>query len=128
MTNAAADGAFLMRHTRLFVIVLALLAVLAAGCGGGSDTPDEVPADAVAVVGDEEIAKAEYDRLLQQARRGYEAQKRKFPKPGSEEYQSLSQQAIQFLVQRAMIEQEAEELDVSVSEEEVTERLEQVKR
>ena len=128
MTNAAADGAFLMRHTRLFVIVLALLALLAAGCGGGSDTPDEVPADAVAVVGDEEIAKAEYDRLLQQAKRGYEAQKRKFPKPGSEEYKSLSRQAIQFLVQRAMIEQEAEELDVSVSEEEVNERLEQVKR
>ena len=121
-------NAFTRSRRGLLALLVALLALLAAGCGGGSDTPEGVPADAVAIVGDEEIEKAEYDRILAQAKKGYEAQKRAFPKPGSREYQSLSQQAIQFLVQRAMIEQEAEELDVSVSEEEVDERLEQVKR
>ena len=116
-----------MRYPRLLSVFVALLALLAAACGG-SDTPDSVPADAVAVVGDKEIAKSEFERIMGQARRGYKAQKRPFPKPGSREYESLKQQALQFLVQRAQFEQEADSLDVSVSDEDVDKRLEELKR
>ena len=116
------------RLTRLLAALAAtLLALLAAGCGG-ADTPDTVPADAVAIVGDKEIAKSEFERIMTQAKRGYQAQKRPFPKPGSQEYEALKQQAIQFLVQRAQFEQEADSLDVQVSDEDVDKRLKDVKK
>jgi parvulin-like peptidyl-prolyl isomerase len=116
-----------MRHARFFLILAALVSLLVTACGG-SDEPKSVPSDGVAVVGDRTITKAEYDRLMGQAKRGYQAQKRKFPEPGSQEYESLRQQAMQLLVQRAEYEQEAEDLDVDVSDEQVDERLEQVKK
>ena len=65
---------------------------------------------------------------MTQAERGYKAQKRAFPKPGSQEYEALKQQAMQFLVQRAQFAQEADGLDVSVSEEDVNKRLGELKK
>lgn len=109
-------------------MLAALLALVAAGCGGGEEASEEVPADAVAVVGEKTIARAEFERLMEQARRGFRAQKRSFPKPGTPEYEALKQQALTFLIQRAQFEQEAEELGVEVQEEEVEKRLQQVKK
>jgi parvulin-like peptidyl-prolyl isomerase len=107
-----------------FVLVL-VLALVAAGCGGGEDAA--VPADAVAVVGDKEIPKADFDQLMNQARESYNAQEREFPNAGTPEYNTLRNQALQFLVQRAQFEQKAEELGVEVTDEDVEERLEQIK-
>jgi parvulin-like peptidyl-prolyl isomerase len=106
-------------------ILLALIAFVVAGCGGEDD--ESVPADAIAVVGDVEVPKSEFDVLLGQARRSYKAQKREFPKAGTPEYATLKNQAVAFLVQRAQFEQQAEELDVEVSDEQVDKRLEQTK-
>lgn len=115
-----------MTHTkRLILLLCALVALVAAGCGGGGD---EVPADAIAVVGDDEIAKQEFDALLGQAKRSYTQQKRPFPKAGTPEYNTLKNQAVQFLVQRSQFEQKAEELDVEVTDKETTARLEQIKK
>ena len=108
----------------LCALVLALAFVLA-GCGGGDD---KVPADAVAVVDGEEIARSDYDALLAQAKKSYKNQKREFPKAGSQEFQTLKNQAVQFLVQREQFEQEAEELDVEVTEKQVDARLEQIQK
>ena len=108
------------------LIVIALVAGLAAGCGGGDDSG--VPNDAVAVVGDNTITKAEYDELLNQAQAGFKAQGRKFPKPGTSEYEQLKQLAIQTLVQREQVAQEADDLGVEVTDEEVDKRLDQYKR
>ena len=96
-----------------------------AGCGGGDD---KVPADAVAVVDGEEVAKSDYDALLAQAKKSYVNQKREFPKAGSQEYQTLKNQAVQFLVQREQFEQEAEALDVEITEKQVDARLEQIQK
>ena len=96
-----------------------------AGCGGGDD---KVPADAVAVVDGEEVAKSDYDALLAQAKKSYKNQKREFPKAGSQEYQTLKNQAVQFLVQREQFEQEAEALDVEITEKQVDARLEQIQK
>jgi parvulin-like peptidyl-prolyl isomerase len=112
---------------RLLPLVLVLvLALFAVGCGGGSDD-QTVPADAVAVVGDQEIPKSEFDQLMEQAKASYEAQERDFPNAGTPEYNTLRNQALQFLVQRAQFEQKASELDVEVTEQDVDERLEQIK-
>ena len=54
-----------------------------------------------------EVAKSDYDALLAQAKKSYKNQKRDFPKAGSQEFQTLKNQAVQFLVQREQFEQEA---------------------
>ena len=107
------------------LLTLALAGFVLPGCGGGDD---KVPADAVAVVDGEEIAKSDYDALLAQAKKSYQNQKREFPKAGSQEFQTLKNQAVQFLVQREQFEQEAEALDVKVTEKQIDARLEQIQK
>ena len=114
-----------MKITRVLLLPAFLLALLAAGCGGGSES---VPADAVAVVDGDEVAKSDYDALITQARKSYTNQKRDFPKAGTPEFQTLKNQAVSFLVQREQFEQQAAELDVEVTDKQVEERLEQIKK
>ena len=114
--------------TRLKLILVSLLAALAlvgAACGGDSD---EVPADAIAVVDGNAIDKSEFDALIGQAKKSYELQKRDFPKVGSPEYNTLKNQAVQFLVQREQFELKADELDVEVTDKQVDDRLTQIKK
>src|SRR5688572_17126171 len=108
----------------LCALALAFTFVLA-GCGGGDE---DVPADAVAVVDGQEVARSDYDALLAQAKKSYTNQKREFPKAGSQEFQTLKNQAVQFLVQREQFEQEAEALDVEITEKQIDARLEQIQK
>jgi foldase protein PrsA len=62
------------------------------------------------------------------AKVSYTAQKREFPKAGTPEYQSLQSQAVAFLVQRVEYRQQAEELGVEVTEKELDERIELVRK
>jgi parvulin-like peptidyl-prolyl isomerase len=117
-----------MRQFRLILLLpVAALVLVAAACGGGGEA-QSVPSDAVAVVGDDTIAMEQFDRLMAQAERGYKQQGRDFPKAGTDEYEQLKRQAVQFLVQRSEFEQKAEELDVSVSDDQVNGRLAQIKK
>jgi parvulin-like peptidyl-prolyl isomerase len=110
----------------LILAAMSLLLLVAAGCGGGDD--GSVPADAVAEVDGEPIAKADFEGVLNQARQSYKNQKRDFPKAGSQEYQTLKNQAVQFLVQRRQFEQAAEEMGIEVTDQQVEDRLEQIKK
>lgn len=114
-----------MKLHRIFLpfALLLALALLVVGCGGGDD---DVPSDAIAVVGDEEIPKRDYDALVDQAKRSYKTSKKPFPKAGTPEYESVKNQAVLYLVQREQFEQKAEELDVEVGDEEVDARLKQI--
>ena len=115
-----------MRTRSLIILLAALVAVaaVAAGCGGS----DSVPSDAVATVGDQTITRAQYDQLLSQAKKSYTAQKRNFPKPGSAEYEQLKNQAVQYLVQRAEFAQKAKDLDINISDKQIDDRLDQIKK
>jgi foldase protein PrsA len=114
-----------MKTSRLLLLPALIVALAAAGCGGGSD---KVPDDAVAVVDGQTVARSDFDALIDQARKSYKNQKREFPKAGSQEYQTLKNQAVQFLVQRVEFEQQAEDLDIEVTEKQVDARLEQIKK
>ena len=114
-----------MRLTRLAIVLVGVLALVASGCGGGKR---EVPSDAVAVVGDEEISKAEFDTLITRAKQTYQQQRRPFPKAGTQEYKLLQNQALQYLVQQAEYRQEAEDMGVEVSDEDIDKRLEQIQK
>jgi foldase protein PrsA len=114
-----------MRNRSLILLLAALVALLAAGCGGGGDS---VPSDAVAKVGDQTITQAQFQQLLSQAKKSYASQKRDFPKPGSAEYEQLKNQAVQYLVQRAEFAQKADDLDVKISDNQINDRLDQIKK
>ena len=113
-----------MKTSRLLLLPALALAFFAAGCGGD----DSVPKDAVAVVDGEKIARADYQAIVDQARKTYKTQKRDFPKAGSQEFQALKNEVVQFLVQRVELEQEAKDLDIEVTEKQVDARLEQIKK
>jgi parvulin-like peptidyl-prolyl isomerase len=114
-----------MNPRRTIPLLFAALAGVAVLAGCGSDK-ESVPTNAVAVVGDETITKAEFDKLIDQAKGSYQTQKRKFPEPGSQEYDALRGQAMQFLVQRAQFEQQADDLGIKVTDEDVDKRLKQL--
>jgi parvulin-like peptidyl-prolyl isomerase len=117
------------QFARSLFALLALLATLTlalAACGGGDS--GGVPADAIAVVGDDEVPKEDFDGLLARAQKSYENQKREFPKAGTPEYQDLKTRAVSFLVQRYRFLQEAEERGIEVSDEDVQARLDQIKK
>jgi foldase protein PrsA len=111
----------------LFVCALALTA---SACGGDDEprTAEDVPSDAIALVGDIEIPRAEFDALMERAELNYKNQKRPFPKAGSPEYQDLKTRAVAFLVQRYQFRAEAEELGVEVSDEQVTKKFDELKK
>jgi len=113
-----------MTISRLLLLPALVLALVAAGCGGD----EEVPKDAVAVVDGEKIAKSEFNAIVAQAKKSYKTQKREFPKAGSQEFQTLKNQVVQFLVQRVEFEQQAEELDIEVTDKQIDARLEQIKK
>ena len=108
------------------VFVLALVAAIAAACGGGGKP--SVPDDAVAVVGGATITKADYNKVLGQAKKSYAAQKKPFPKPGTQQYSAFQAQVMQFLVERAEYTQAAKDRGVKVGDKEVDGRLEQIKQ
>jgi parvulin-like peptidyl-prolyl isomerase len=115
-----------MKHLRL-VLILAFVAAVAAACGGSS-TPKSVPSDAVAVVGGDTISKDQFNQVLDQAQRSYQAQHKAFPKPGTQTYGAVRAQIIQFLVERSEYDQKASDLNVKVSDKDVNDRLDQVKQ
>ena len=111
-----------MRKTHV-ILLLALLALVVAGCGGGDEN---VPDGAVAVVDGEEITKSEFDALMTRAKSSYTQNKREWPKVGTPEYKTLQNQAVAYLVQQEKYRQKAEDLDVEVTDKEVDERMQQV--
>jgi len=86
------------------VALLLTLVLVAAGCGGGSKS---VPSSDVARVGNDTISKASFNELLAGAQRTYKARKTAFPKPGTAQYKTLQDQAMQYLVQQSELEQRA---------------------
>jgi parvulin-like peptidyl-prolyl isomerase len=111
----------------IFVPAALALALVATGCGS-DDAPETAPAGSVALVGDIEISKSEFDRLIEQAKKSYEAQGQEFPKTGSPEYNQLRDAIVGSLVERAELELEAEEMDIEVTDEEIEKRLDELKK
>ena len=102
-----------------------LVVLLAAACG--SSGSQEVSNDSVAVVGDQQISKTDWDALIEQTRRNFQATNRQFPKPGSVDLANLKANATQFLIQSSEYQQEADKLDAKVSDKDIDARLQQIK-
>ena len=112
-----------MNLVRITLAVLgATAALVASACGGNAS----VPSDSIAVVDGTEISKEELDRLLEQAKKGSEANKQEFPKAGTPEYQSLQTQYVAYLVQRQEFRQAAEDLGIEIAVKDVAEAEEEL--
>ena len=114
-----------MRYLATTILLAALVAVLA-GCGGGSSS--SVPSDSVAQVDGQSVSQEQFNQLLAQAKKSYQTQKRKWPAAGTQEYDTLKNQAVAYLVQREEFQQEADKLGVKVSDSDVEKRLKQIKK
>ena len=112
----------ILRFLPLFVLLA--VALLAAGCGSSKKS---VPANAVAVVGNDTITKAQFNALLAGAQRNYKVRKTAFPKPGTTQYKSIQDQAVQYLVQEDELGQRAKELKITITPKDVAARLVQIK-
>jgi foldase protein PrsA len=106
--------------------LLLVVALVVAGCGGGS-SPKSVPQSAVAVVGTDTVTKQQYNDLLAAARSQYKAQKKSFPKVGTTAYKSLSDSAVTYLVQESELEQKAAEIGVKVTAKDIDDQIAQIK-
>jgi parvulin-like peptidyl-prolyl isomerase len=112
-----------MSRFRLFVLPVLAVALLAAGCGGGGGGSASLGTDDVAAVGDQQVTKEQFRALMARAETSYAAQKRKFPKAGTREYENLKGQAVDFLVQRAEFEDEANSMGIHISDKQIDDRI-----
>ena len=115
----------LLRLTPLFAL-LAVVAIVLAGCGGSSTKA--VPSDSVAVVGSAHITKTQFTLLMDGTKSAYVARKTPFPKPGTSQYKALQDQTMKYLVQQSELEQKAKALGITVTDKDVQARIAQIKK
>ena len=119
---------FSSRRKLIPLLLLALAtALVAVACGSDSDQRS-VPAGAIALVGDQEIAKEDLDRLIVQTKTNYEAQQQDFPAAGTPAYENIKGSLVRSLVQQAQWEQAGAEMGLKVSDEEIDKELEALKK
>ena len=114
--------------TRLLLVpaLLFTIAGLAAGCGGGGSA--SVPADAVATVDSTPITRSDFDSLMSVAFARYKSQGQPTPKVGTTAYAQLRDQAVGYLVNEEELQQEAQKLGVTVTDQDVAKYLDTIKK
>lgn len=90
-------------------------------------TPTSVPPGAVAAVGAGTVETSDFDLLIGQREQTAVNQGAEFPAVGTVEYETIKNQLVEFLVQREQFSQEAAALGITVTEEEINARLEELK-
>jgi len=114
-----------MKKLIVAAIALALLvpALALAGCGA-----KEVPAGAVAAVGDGVVTQEQFDKIMAQAKAQYASQEGapEFPAEGTAQFNQLKASIISYLVQNEVIKQQAEEMGVKVTAKQLEDRLKQI--
>jgi parvulin-like peptidyl-prolyl isomerase len=116
-----------MKKSYSLPILLALVAVLAAGCGGGSSAAKLAKND-VAVVGSTHITQAQFDTLMASGKQTLKAQGQAFPKQGTAQYESLKGQAVTALVQQAQLNEKASSMGISITEKQIDASIDKIKK
>ena len=104
------------------IAALIVLAAVLAGCGSSSSKtsgPVTAPPGAVAQVGKQTITPDDLKGMLASAARYYTSQKKTFPKQGTAAYAKVRNQALEYLIQGAIFEQEAQRLGLGITDKKV---------
>ena len=120
-----------MKTFRSLFLLLSLgaIAALVAGCGGGSaSSSGNVPPGSVASVGTDTIPKSEFDLVMSAAKSSYKQQGQSFPALGSAQYDQVRDQVVTYLVQQDELTQGGKNIGVTVSQQDVDNRLAQLKK
>ncbi len=116
-----------MKRIVMAACLLGLLAaaVFAGACGSSGP---QVPTGAIAVVGDQTVTQAQFDEIWAQAKAQYASTEGApaFPKEGTAEYDQLKASIVSYLVQNALMAQEAATMKVTVTAKQMDDRLKQI--
>ncbi len=114
-----------MKKVIVAAVLLGLLAsaFVFAACGG-----DSLPSGAIASVGDATVTQEQFDQIWAQAKAQYASQEGAppFPKEGTVQSDQLKASIVNYLVQNEVIKQQAAEMDVTVTQKQLDERLKQI--
>jgi foldase protein PrsA len=117
-----------LRHTfARLILPLALASFVAAGCSGGTAFGG-IPDNAVCAVDGTAITKKEFNRMFGNAKQQYEDNGRDFPKKGSDEYDSLRSDLVEYLVQQRLIENQASKFGIKVSQKDIDKGVKDLKQ
>jgi foldase protein PrsA len=128
-----------MKRAILAAVVLAMLlpALILAGCG------KDVPAGAIAAVGDGVVTQEQFDEIWSEAQAQYKSQGVTLPEEGTAQYNQMRASIVSYLVQNEVIAQLATQdsveveidgetvsvpMNVSVTDKELEERVKQIKQ
>ena len=121
-----------LRRPILALGLLAAVAATAAGCGGNSSSSGtketNLEPGVVAHVGKVKITQQQLDQALQNAKGQYKSAGRPFPAEGSPTWKQLQARAVALLTQRAELDVKANEVGVVVTDKQVEQRLDQLKK
>jgi parvulin-like peptidyl-prolyl isomerase len=100
---------------------VAIAAFIAAGCGGDNGVlgVGGIPSDSFCSVNGVGLKKDAFNDLVDGAKTQFKDSGRDFPKKGSTEYDQLRSQAVDFLVQQQITNDQAEKFGLDVSDKEV---------
>jgi SurA N-terminal domain/PPIC-type PPIASE domain len=112
----------ILRLSALLVVAAAL-----AACGGGGSSASLGSSD-VAVVGTTHITQAQFAQLLAQAKLAFVQNGRTFPKQGTTDYEAVKTQVINLLVQQAEEQEKAAAEGITISDQQITNRLNAIKK
>jgi SurA-like protein/parvulin-like peptidyl-prolyl cis-trans isomerase-like protein len=110
-----------------YSLPIVLAAALLAGCGGGGSSA-KLGGDDIAVVGGQHVTLKSFNDLLARAKKSYQQQGQKFPKEGTTQFTTVKGQVVSLLVQEAEREQEAASMGIKVTDKDVENRLNQIKK
>jgi len=115
------------RDVRHLCLVALLLIVALAGCGGGGG-PKEVPANAVALVGDEPIARAALTSMLAAYVESGRLKGEAFPPAGTPDFRAARNKVLDQLVQESEFEQHARsQFGIKIDDAQVERQIEQLR-
>jgi foldase protein PrsA len=105
---------------------LLMAAFIAAGCEG-SNAFGGIPDNAVCSVDGTAIRTAEFDRMFSNAEQQYADNGREFPEKGSDEFDSLRSDLVEYLVQQKLILNQADKFGIKATRTEINKGVEDLK-
>jgi parvulin-like peptidyl-prolyl isomerase len=106
----------------LATVVVLAVALLATACGGS------LPAGAIAMVGNAEVTKAQFDAIIKEAKAQAASSESTFPAVGSSEYNQYAAQIVEYLVGQEIIAQAAVGMGIRVTSKDIAKAIAQLEK